>query len=87
MNVSISNESAIIDIIYDYFGVCFALPLPKNSNDQLNQNSMGKLKKQCFYGDMCLQYSFAFILCLIFWRTFQKYDRRTSWPVLVYAHT
>ena len=46
MNVSISNKSVIVDIIYEYFNAYFALPLPKDSNDQQNQNSMRKLKKK-----------------------------------------
>ena len=28
------KKCAIIDILYEYFSVYFALPLPKNSNDQ-----------------------------------------------------
>ena len=36
---------------------------------------------------MCLQDSFAFILSLIFWRTLQKYDHRTSWPIVdIFPH-
>ena len=34
MNVSISKKSTIINIIYEYFSVYFALALPKNLNGQ-----------------------------------------------------